>query len=68
MKTLRAALLSLVVGGLFGWALSTKFPVYIAALSGTAAAAFMHAGSIYNERVERRQTLARRAVDPDEAA
>jgi hypothetical protein len=68
MKTLRAALLSLVVGGLFGWALSTKFPVHIAALSGTAAAAFMHAGSIYNERLERRQTLARRAADPDEAA
>jgi len=68
MKTFRAALLSLVVGGLFGWALSTKFPVHIAALSGTAAAAFMHAGSIYNERIERRHALARRAAGSDESA
>lgn len=68
MKTIRAVLLSLVVGGLFGWALSTKFPVHVAALSGTAAAAVMHGGNLYSERLERRQTLARRAADPDEPA
>jgi hypothetical protein len=66
VKTLRTIVLSLIVGALFGWAFSTKFPAHAAVLSGTAAAAFMYGGIILSERIDRRENRARRNGDYDE--
>ena len=66
MKTLRTIVLSLIVGALFGWAFSTKFPTHAAILSGTAAAAFMYGGTVVADRMDRRESRARRAVDEDD--
>lgn len=65
MKTLRRAILCLVVGGLFGWAMSTKFPTPHAVLSGIAAGAFMQGSLAYFDRADRRE-LARRSEDAEE--
>jgi hypothetical protein len=66
MKLLRNVLFSLIVGGLFAWAMATKMPVHAAALSGTAAAAFMYGGCVFNDRIERRERQGRRTEDYDE--
>ena len=65
MKTVRTIVLSLIVGALFGWVFSTKFPLHVAALSGTAAAAFMYAGIVFSERMDRRERRAHRAAGND---
>ena len=67
MKLLRNVLFSLIVGGLFAWAMTTTMPLHVAALSGTAAAAFMYGGFIFNARIERREGQARPTEDYDEA-
>jgi hypothetical protein len=56
---LRHLLISLVVGALFGWALSTKYPSHPALIAGAAAAAFMAGSLAFIEQSERR-TLSRR--------
>jgi hypothetical protein len=66
MKTLRNIVLSLIVGGLFSWAMTTKLPLHVAALSGTAAAAFMYGGFVVNDRLERREGQLRRTDDVEE--
>lgn len=66
MKALRNIILSLIVGALFGWAFSTKFPAHAAILSGTAAAAFMYGGIVLSARMDRRESRARRAGDYNE--
>ena len=66
VKFLRNILLSLAVGGLFAWAMATKMPVHAAALSGTAATAFMYGGFVFNDRIERRENQVRRTEDDDE--
>ena len=68
MKILRYITLSLIVGALFGWALSTKFPTHAAVMSGTAAAAFMYGGIVVSARMDRRESRARQAGDYDEVA
>ena len=52
--------------GLFAWAMAMKMPVHAAALSGTAAAAFMYGGFVFNDRLERRESQARRMDDDEE--
>ena len=64
MKLLRNVLFSLIVGGLFAWAMATKMPAHAAALSGTAAAAFMYGGCVFND--ERRERQVRRTEDYEE--
>jgi uncharacterized membrane protein YoaK (UPF0700 family) len=66
VKILRNIILSLIVGALFGWAFSTKFPAHAAILSGTAAAAFMYGGIVVSARLDRRESRARRTGDDDE--
>jgi hypothetical protein len=61
MKALRNIILSLIVGALFGWAFSTKFPTQAAILSGSAAAAFMYGGITVSARLDRREDRARRS-------
>ena len=66
MKILRNIVLALIVGGLFAWAMSMKMPVHAAALSGSGAAAFMYGGFVFNDRLERRESQARRMDDGDD--
>jgi hypothetical protein len=67
VKALRNVILSLLVGALFGWAFSTKYPAEVAILSGAAAAAFMYGGIVVSARLDRRESRARRAAAYDEA-
>ena len=67
MKVLRNITLSLIVGALFGWGLSTKFPTHAAIMSGTAAAAFMYGVVVVSARMDRRESRSRRGGDYDEA-
>lgn len=67
MKILRFIVFSLVVGALFGWAMTTKFSTCSAVASGTAASAFMLGGMIYNDRIERRE-MAQRSKENEEEA
>lgn len=66
MKTLRRAILCLVVGGLFSCVISTKFSAPHAVISGIAAGAVMQASLAYFDRVDRRE-LARRSDETEEA-
>ena len=66
VKALRNIILSLIVGALFGWAFSTKFPPHAAILSGTAAAAFMYGGITVSARMDRREDRALRPGDDEE--
>lgn len=66
MKTLRRLILCLVVGGLFGWAMSTKFPAPHAVIGGLAAGAVMQGSLAYFDRVDRRE-MARRTEDTDDS-
>ena len=66
MKALRNIVLSLIVGGLFGWALSTQFPTHAAILAGTAAAAFVYGGIIVSGRMDRREDRAQRSRNYEE--
>jgi hypothetical protein len=66
MKYVRNIILSLIVGGLFGWALSTKLPTPAAAFSGTAAAVFMFAGITVSARMDRREDRERRSRNSEE--
>jgi hypothetical protein len=68
MKVLRYITLSLIVGALFGWALSTKFPTHASIMSGTAAAAFMYGGIVASARLDRRESRVRQAANYDEVA
>ena len=67
VQAVRNIILSLLVGALFGWAFSTKFPAQAAVLSGAAAAAFMYGGIVVSARLDRRESRARRAAAYDEA-
>jgi hypothetical protein len=62
--TLRHLLVSLVVGALFGWAMSTKFPTYPSVLGGVTAAGFMVGSLAFVEHSERR-ALSRRVETPE---
>jgi hypothetical protein len=55
MLVLQRLLAALVVGAIFGWAMSTRLPLYPAVLSGVAAGVFMAASLFLIERAERRE-------------
>ena len=65
MSGIRHAVISLVVGALFGWVMSTKIPIYPALLSGAGAAVFMGGSFAYIEHTERR-ALTRRLENANE--
>lgn len=65
MLAIRYLLVSLLVGGLFGWVMSTKFHTHHALLGAAAAAVFMGVSLAYVEHHERR-TPARRAQAEEE--
>jgi Na+/citrate or Na+/malate symporter len=66
MNILRNIVLALIVGGLLGWALTTRIPVHAAALGGTAAAAYMYGSLFVLDRGDRRENQARRTDDDEE--
>lgn len=66
MKIVRRATLCLVVGGCFGWVISTKFPPPHAVVSAAAAGAFMYGGLVAIDRADRREQ-ARRADEVEES-
>lgn len=55
MKILRRLLFSLLVGGLFGWAISTRLSIPFAVVSAAVATAFMYGGFAYSDWAERRE-------------
>lgn len=63
VSVLRRLVASLVIGGLFGWALSRRLPDGWALAAGLFGAAFTFTGFFVNDRYEARERL-RRAEAP----
>ena len=68
IRALKPILVSLVIGALFAWAMSTKLPRGYAMGTGAAAAAIMYGGFAYNGRLERREAVRRAQDEAEERA
>lgn len=64
MAMVRRLAISLLVGAMFGWAMSAKFPIYPALLASAAAAVVMAGWLVRLDQAERREP-ARPARDDD---